>query len=41
MEVTGLGVESEVELLAYTTHSNAGSETHVQTMLQLAATPDP
>ena len=38
MEVPRLGVESELQLLAY---ANARSELYLQPTLQLMATPDP
>ena len=42
MEVPRLGVESELQLLAYTTATaTAGSEPHLQPTLYLAATTDP
>ena len=43
MEISWLGVEVEVQLSAYATatDSKAGSELHLQPMLQLAAMPDP
>ena len=40
MEVPRLGVESELQLPAYTSHSNAGSEPHLRPIPQLMATPD-
>ena len=42
MEVPKLGVQSELQPLAYTTfHSNSGSELHPQPTPQLTATQDP
>ena len=42
MEVTKLGVESELQLLAYTIATEiAGPEPHLQTTPQLMAMPDP
>ena len=41
MEVPWLGVELELQLLAlYHSHSNTGSEPHLQPMLQLVAMVD-
>ena len=40
MEVPGLGVESELLLQAYTSHSNTGSELPLRPTLQLVATLD-
>ena len=37
MEVPRLGVESELQLLLHHSHSNAGSEPHLQTVQQLVA----
>ena len=39
MEVPGLGVESELQLLAYTT--GVGSEPHLRPEPMLVATPEP
>ena len=42
MEVPSLGVESELQLLAYATATAMqGSEPHLQPMPQLVAMPDP
>ena len=41
VEVPGLGDESELQLLAYHSHSNVGSEPHLRTAPQLTAKPDP
>ena len=41
MEVPGLGVESELQLQAYTTTMATGSEPHWQPMPQFVAMPDP
>ena len=48
MEILSLGIELELQLLTYSvaanlyhSHSNLGSEPHLQSMPQLAATPDP
>ena len=41
MEVPRLGVESELQLPAYTSHSHAGSKPHLQPTPQLMATLDP
>jgi len=40
MQVPRLGVESELQLLAYTT-ATAGSKPHLQPTPQITATPDP
>ena len=40
MEVPRLGVQSELQLLAYHSHSNVGSELHLHPTPQLMATPD-
>ena len=41
MDVPGLGVESELQVLAYTTATITGSEPHLQSTPQLMAMPDP
>ena len=41
MEVPRLGVESELQLPAYATATEMGSEPHQQPTLQLMATLDP
>ena len=39
MEVPRLGIELELQLLAYTSHSNSGSQLHPQPTPQLMAIP--
>ena len=41
VEVPRLGVESELQPLAYATHSNTESEPHLQSIPQFVATPAP
>ena len=41
MEVPRLGIESELQVLAYTTVTATQDEPHLQPTPQLMATPDP
>jgi len=41
MEVPRLGVELKLQLQAYTSHTNSGSEPHLRPTPQLTAMPDP